>query len=427
MMDALNNAGYHETETADDAGVIIINSCSFIEPARQETVNVTLETVAAYPDRIVIMAGCFSQRYPEKTNELIPELSGIFGNYNPAAIMELVEMIKTCRGKILVPAKPAVTFSHKRSTLFPRSIYIKLSEGCSHRCSFCAIPHIRGSLRSRTVEDVFTEIGDRLKEGYFEFNLVAQDLASFGADRGNKEFIPLLNRLENLKEDFWIRFLYIHPDNFPEELFEICRRDPRFLPYFDIPFQHASPRVLKRMGRTGSASEYLALIDKIRKELPSAVIRTSFLVGFPGESGKDFMMLREFQDKARIDWAGVFSYSREENTKAWNMGSSVSLQLMKNRIRKRQKILEEKQQEITFERLKRFIGKKIYAIIEEPVKNEMLYMARGYFQAPEVDGLIVAESEMEPKAGDLVTVRIEKITGVDCKGVVLDRLSRNSE
>ena len=427
MIDTLNNAGYHEAGSPDEAEIIIINSCSFIEPARQETVNVTLETVSAWPDKIVIMAGCFSQRYPDKTNDLIPELDGIFGNYNPAAITELIEMIKEGRGKILIPEKPASSFSHKRSILFPRSIYIKLSEGCRHRCSFCAIPHIRGSLRSRTIEDVCSEIGDRVKEGYFEFNLVAQDLASFGNDRGKNDLIPLLNRLEKLKGDFWIRFLYIHPDNFPEEILDICKRDPRFLAYFDIPFQHASPAVLKKMGRTGTAEKYLGLVGRIREKLPSAAIRTSFLTGFPGESSRDFKMLRDFQEKARIDWAGVFCYSREENTPAWKMGSSISFFLKKKIIRNRKKILEEKQQEITSERLKRFIGKKINAIIEEPVRNEMLYMARGYFQAPEVDGLIVAESENELKAGDLVTVEIEKITGVDCKGVVLDRFSRNSE
>ena len=419
MIETLINSGYTEQEEAETAEVVIINTCGFIGPAKEETIEVTLTFRAAYPDKKIVLAGCFAERYKEQALQQLPEVDAVFGNRDPSLIREVFARLEKEQHFVMIPEKAIASF--KRSVLksFPGTAYIKLSEGCRHGCSFCAIPVIRGTLRSRTVDDVFEEIKDLLTKGIFEFNLIAQDLASFGYDRGSKDFLVLMYKLEELKEDFWIRFLYIHPDFFPIEILNLCKRDKRFLPYFDIPFQHASRPILKQMGRRGSKEDYIKLIKTIRKNLPDAVIRSSLLVGFPGETQKDFLELLDFQEKASLDWAGVFTYSREEDTRAFTMGTPYSRWQAKKKALKRKQQIELRQQDISSSRLNKLVGRELTVIVEEPVKNEPLYFARAYFQAPEVDGLVVIEARnLTP--GQVVTVKIEKINGIDCKGVVVE-------
>jgi ribosomal protein S12 methylthiotransferase len=419
MIDALKRDGYILSEDAENADYILVNSCSFIAPAREETVNTTLEFRKEYPGKKIIMTGCFSQRYADQIQDLMPELDGVFGNFDPAKISELFKQLNVEKKALLVPQEGTATFKRDANVSWPGTMYVKLSEGCRHSCSFCAIPLIRGKLRSRTIEDVVDEIKLKSKQGIFEFNLIAQDLASFGMERGRKDFIPLLKAISALKGKFWIRFLYIHPDNFPLDLLDICREDKRFLPYFDIPFQHASSRILMRMGRRGSAYSYLNLLEKIRTALPDAVIRSSLLVGYPGESEADFRDLCDFQHEAQLDWAGVFIYSREKGTAAFKQVSVLGRLLSARKAKKRKQILEENQQKISHERLNRFEGRKFAVIIEEPVQNESLYLARAFFQAPEVDGLVVVEAD-NLKPGQIIQVKITAINGLDCKGVPVD-------
>ncbi|MBN1648123.1 MAG: 30S ribosomal protein S12 methylthiotransferase RimO [Spirochaetales bacterium] len=418
MIDTLLADGYRQVKEAGDADFIIVNSCSFIAPAREETVQTALEFRKLYPASKIIMAGCFSQRYAGSMPQIMPEIDGVFGNYDPARIGEVFRMLEKAPKALLVPQQAAQTFKRNANVSFPNSMYVKLSEGCRHRCSFCAIPFIRGNLRSRSIDDVVSEIRQKLKEGCFEFNLIAQDLASFGMEKGEKDFIPLLEKISKLRGKFWIRFLYIHPDNFPLEILDLCRRDKRFLPYFDIPFQHASARILMRMGRRGSAYSYLNLLEKIRAALPDAVIRSTFMVGYPGESESDFQELCTFQEEAKLDWAGVFRYSREEGTAAWNQASFLSRIVTARKAEKRKKIIGDRQEQITNQALRRHVGKDYTVIIEEPVQNELLYLARAGFQAPEVDGLVVVAGE-GLEAGQTARVRITGINGIDCKGELL--------
>ncbi len=302
---------------------------------------------------------------------------------------------------------------------FPKSVYVKIAEGCDNRCSYCAIPLIRGNLASRSVKDIVEEVGMLLDKGFFEVNLIAQDLGSFGLDRGKQELPVLLSEISKLRGKFWVRMLYIHPDRFPTDILGLCKEDGRILPYFDLPFQHASQPILARMGRKGDSETYLELIQTIRQTLPHAVIRSTFLVGFPGETEADFATLADFQDKASLEWLGVFSYSREEGTAAYRYSWKPNKKPPKRELERRKRLLEERQIRITETMLDRFVGKDFDALVEESIPGEGLCLARAYAHAPEVDGLVVVHAE-NVAPGDVLKVRIVKRNGVDLEAVRAD-------
>jgi ribosomal protein S12 methylthiotransferase len=288
---------------------------------------------------------------------------------------------------------------------------VKIAEGCNNRCAFCAIPGIRGPLRSRPVPEVVAECRRLLARGVRELCLIGQDLGSYGRDLAPGTGLPeLLDGLSALEGEFWVRLLYIHPDNFPEAVLDKCRGDPRLLPYFDIPFQHGSARILQAMNRRGRAESYLSLIAAIRAALPDAVIRSTFLTGFPGETHEDFQSLLDFQDRARLDWAGAFVYSREEDTPAYRMKGRVPKALAAERKR----LLEERQIPITEKRMDRFVGRTMDVLVEDAVSGEEgLYLGRLFCQAPEVDGAAVIRSGLPLSPGDRVSGRIFGRAGFD--------------
>jgi ribosomal protein S12 methylthiotransferase len=290
---------------------------------------------------------------------------------------------------------------------------VKISEGCDNRCSFCAIPNIRGPLRSRPIPDILTECRQLLERGIGELCLIGQDLASYGRDLGDasKTALPeLLDAISALEGRFWIRLLYIHPDNFPPSLLDLCAADSRVIPYFDLPFQHGSAGILRAMNRRGNADSYLELISAIRSRLSCAVIRSTFLVGFPGETDEDFEALLDCQDKARLDWLGCFIYSREEDTPAYSMKKRVP----KNIAARRKNCLEERQIPITEERLNRFVGRSFTVLVEEALDREDgLYLGRLPCQAPEVDGAAVIRADTELRAGSFVRGRVFARAGFD--------------
>jgi ribosomal protein S12 methylthiotransferase len=304
----------------------------------------------------------------------------------------------------------------------PGSAYVKISEGCNNRCSFCAIPLIRGPQRSRPVEDIVRECRQLLDRGIRELNLIGQDLGSYGVDTSGN--LPqLLEALSRLEGHFWVRLLYIHPDNFPRPILDLIRRDPRLLPYFDIPFQHGSPGILRAMNRRGTPETYLSLIAEIRAALPDGVIRSTFLTGFPGETEEDFQALLCFQEKARLDWAGVFVYSREENTPAYALKGRVPGKLAAERKAR----IEEQQIPITMERMERFIGRDLAVLVEEgfappdsaaPGEGK-LYLGRLFSQAPEVDGAAVIRAEGELVPGALIRGRVFARAGFDLEVAAL--------
>ena len=328
-----------------------------------------------------------------------------------------------------VPPAKRIYPGRNRFFSYPGSVYVKISEGCNNRCTYCAIPLIRGPLTSRGQEEIVDEVAGYVEKGAAEIVLLAQDLAAYGSDNSfggpggpetgfHGELPALLRKIMRIPGDYWLRLLYIHPDHFPEELFACIRENPRILPYLDIPFQHASKQVLRKMGRAGDGEEYLRLIERIRNEIPGAVIRSTFLVGFPGEREDDFAELLQFQREAEIDWLGVFPYSREEETPAYAMQSGIRYRLSKRIAQKRKSIIEQVQQEITTARLKEHVGSLERVLVEEPVSGEKLYIGRTYFQAPEVDGLTVVAGE-NCTPGQFVTCRITKVTAVDLEATLV--------
>ena len=408
----LEKAGHEYIASGEEADLIIVNTCGFIESAKRESIEATIAIKSRWPDKKVLVAGCLAQRYPEALLGDLAEADGIFGNADLSLVTTSVS--DTARGdrRAIAPGQPLAVqgnyYSRTRLFDFPGAAYVKVTEGCDNRCTYCAIPLIRGVLRSRSMDDIIDECRDLLRRGIFEINLIGQDLGAYGRDLADgTDLAALLSRLSLMEGDFRIRVLYIHPDHFPEGILDVMAGDRRILPYFDLPFQHASETILKAMNRKGSPDKYLALIAKIRKALPESMIRCTFLVGFPGETEEDFAILRAFQDKARLDWMGAFAYSREEGTPAYTMKGRVS----KKTANARKAMVEAAQEAITNERLQRFIGAEADVLAEESVEGAELSLGRAWMQAPEVDGLTVVKGNMAP--GSRRRVRIVAVNGVD--------------
>ncbi len=419
IISTLVGIGWNSEDDPVKADLIIVNTCGFIKSAKEESIATILDFCNAYPGKKVLAAGCLSERYNSQLIEMIPELAGIFGSMAPSHIPEVIDSVFNNEKPVLIPETDLTITSRKKFFSFDRSVYVKIAEGCNNRCTYCAIPIIKGDLKSRPVFDILKEIKELLADGVFEINLIAQDLAGFGSDRGGNELPSLLREISLIEGDFWIRLLYIHPDRFLSEVVDIIAEDARFLPYFDIPFQHASEKILRRMGRKGTSDSHLNLINKVRKKLPDAVFRSTFMTGFPGENRSDFKDLLNFQKKAKINWVGFFTYSREEDTPAWSYRGALATKLSAKKAEKRKSILELKQTEISYKLLEKFVGREFRVLIEEKVGEENMFLGRAYFQAPEVDGLIVVHSE-SIRPGDVVRVKIIKRNGMDLEAVSLE-------
>ena len=429
MMSILNETGWAEAGDAENADLIIVNSCGFIESAKKESINAVLGWRRLYPEKKILLAGCLAQRYAKELQEILPEADGFFGIDDPGGISRAIakaigfDVAKTFkdtddtrRVEISPGSRPLLSL--------PGSAYVKISEGCDNRCSFCAIPLIRGGLKSRTRQDIIDESKALLDRGIKELCLIGQDTGSYGLDLGAVDSstgfgdgLPgLMESLSELEGDFWVRLLYIHPDNFPLSILDIMERDKRFLPYFDIPFQHASEKILKAMNRRGTAESYLELIKTLRRRLEDAVIRTTFMTGFPGETEEDFALLLDFQKKAALDWMGCFAYSREENTAAYKMKGRVT----KKTATERKRMLEEAQIRISEKQMNRFIGRTLDVLVEEKFEPQdpsagetSLYLGRLPCQAPEVDGSTVIFASKPLKTGIIIPCRITARAGID--------------
>jgi ribosomal protein S12 methylthiotransferase len=419
MMSCLNKAGW-ENAQAQDADVIIVNSCGFIESAKRESINAVIEWRKLYPNKKILLAGCLAQRYAKELKESLTEADGFFGTEN---IEEIASAVSKIANKAQIKPASGKPEAGKRPLLsLPGSAYVKISEGCNNRCSFCAIPLIRGKLTSRTISDITEECRALLDRGIAELCVIGQDIGSFGADvsganiSAESKLPELLKAISSLEGHFWVRLLYIHPDHFPFQILEIMEKDPRFLPYFDIPFQHASAKILSAMNRRGNAEQYLALLETIRARLPRSVIRSTFLLGFPGETEEDFAALLDFQEKAKLDWLGCFTYSREENTPAFSMKGRVTAKT----AAKRKQIIEERQIPITEKNMDRFTGQTLEVLIEERIDGEdgeNFLLGRLYCQAPEIDGAaVIADTGANgnsPQIGKLAKCKVIARRGID--------------
>jgi len=405
MMAHLDGAGWLSVDDAAYADLIIINSCGFIEDAKRESIDAVMEWRRLYPGKKILLAGCLAQRYSKDLAESLPEVNGFFGTDDITKITTAVKSLGFGKG---APTKKLSTGDRPLLSL-PGSAYVKISEGCDNNCSYCAIPLIRGRLRCRSVKDIVDECRRLLERGVLELCIIGQDI---GAYRSGDSGLPeLLAAIAELPGNFWVRLLYMHPDHFPLPILDLMEKDQRFIPYFDIPFQHASPTILSAMNRNGTAETYLALVETIRNRLPAATIRTTFLVGFPGETERDFAALLDFQEKLRPDWLGCFSYSREEDTAAYDMPDQV---LEKTALARKRKI-EEAQVRITEKNMDRFVGQTLDVMLEEKLDDESgddeLWLGRLYCHAPEVDGAAIitdltSGTKKEPKAGDVLPCKV---------------------
>jgi len=411
----LEAEGHEYLSDGTEADLVIVNTCGFIESAKKESIEAIAQIKNAWPGKKVLVAGCLAQRYSQALLDEMPEADGIFGNADLSKIGAAVQAVMSGNRSALMPpfsgGSQPVHFERSRLFDYPGTAHVKITEGCSNHCSYCAIPLIRGELRSRPVEDILSECKILTARGIHELNLVGQDLGVYGADlnHGHSLLPQLLDGLTTIDGDFRVRVLYIHPDHFPEGILAVMARDPRILPYFDLPFQHASPALLRAMNRSGSEQKYLNLIDSIRSTLGETMIRSTFLIGFPGETDDDFAILQDFQQKAQLDWLGSFTYSREEDTPAYSMPGRVSKKL----ATERQKQVACAQEKITAHRLERFVGQELSVIVEEQVEGSPMSLGRAWLQAPDVDGLTVLEASLDTGTVDPGTVVAAKIKGVN--------------
>ncbi len=423
----LMERGYEFTINADEADFILVNSCGFIQSAKKESIDAVCNIKQAYPKAKLVLTGCLAERYADQLIEQMPELDGVFGNGDLSKIADFMDGVKKKRGAETFPQKGVCGGERPVIFNFPGSAFVKITEGCSNHCSFCAIPLIRGELRSRKEAEILREIKQLVKDGVYEINLIGQDLAAYGTDT-KTSLAALLKKITEIPGDFIVRPLYIHPDHFTDDIIEAIKAGQgRLLPYFDIPFQSGDDGIILAMNRTGSFKEYVALVKKIRRNLSGAVLRTTFLTGFPGESDDAADNTARFLQEIQPDWSGCFPYSREEDTPAYSMKGRVPAKTAKARASR----LEDLQAAITAEHLQSYVGKELEILVEEIVTGgetaetsenpeEGLAIGRAWFQAPEVDGSVVIRYDLDDpaaakdlKPGAVATVKVLASTGVD--------------
>jgi len=399
LLGKLRGAGVEITSNPEEADVIIINTCGFIEPAKLESIETILEFIDSGKE--VIVMGCLVERYKEEIKKEIPEVKAYFGTESWNKILEYLGL-----------KEDRVSF---RLLTTPKSYaYLKIAEGCNRLCSFCAIPKIRGKHRSRTIEDIVEEAKRLAQIGIKELCIVSQDTTYYGKDIYREyKLTELLKELEKIEEIRWIRLLYLYPTEVHEALIDYISESQKVVPYFDIPIQHISDKVLRDMRRGYNGKFVRNLLENIRKKIPNAVFRTSVIVGFPTEEEKDFNQLANFIREGYFHWLGVFTYSHEEDTPAYAFSDQVPQEVKEER----KEILMEIQKKITKKKNEEFLNRELEVIVEG-YDEEFSFVPKGraFFQAPEVDGAIYIETEDKLKPGDVIKVKIYQATDYDLAG-----------
>ncbi|MCR5150700.1 MAG: 30S ribosomal protein S12 methylthiotransferase RimO [Clostridiales bacterium] len=418
MLAQLCDAGYEISENSEELDAVIINTCGFIDAAKEEAIENILE-MAQYKQagliKKIIVTGCLAQRYSDEILKEIPEVDGVIGIGANADIVSLVNKVLSGETFCKIPAKNELPLSGKRVLSTPEHwAYLKISDGCMNRCAYCAIPGIRGDLRSVKPGDVISEAHELAKSGVKELIIVAQDTTNYGYDLFGKSALPsLLKELCKIDGIKWIRLLYCYPDKITDELLSVMKSEEKILHYIDLPLQHADDAVLKRMNRRGDRKLLETVIDKIRSTLPDAVIRTTFMVGFPGESDKEFETLAGFVKKIRFDRMGCFAFSPEEGTPAFDMPNQIDEKIKA----KRGEILMQSQLMITDEINSQKIGKVFEVIVDDFDEENNEYVGRTYMDAPEIDGIVRFTDSNVLKKGDFVKVEITDYSDYDLIGV----------
>ena len=411
ILGALANSKFQVVNTIEDSDVIIVNTCGFIESSKEESIANILDVVK-YGKKVVV-TGCLVERYLDELKASIPEVNLWIPLREYAHFAELIESLFENK----VEVEQLNPFVRMLSTP-PFMAYLRISEGCNNCCSYCAIPLIRGHFRSRPFDDIVQEAKILAKNGIKEIVLISQDTTRYGSDFKEKVTIcDLLKAILEIKEFISIRLLYLYPDEITDEFIDLVRDNPRIAPYFDIPFQHSSDHVLSAMLRRGTSASYQELIDKIRSKIPHAILRTTYIVGFPGESDDDFVNLVSFTKRNKFDHMGAFTYSREDGTKAYDLADQVPEALKKGRLGK----IMEVQKKISYQNNKARIGEIMEGIVVEYNPTNKVYGLRSYWNAPDdIDGKISFVSNKELKIGDIVKVKITNAYIYDLFGEIVE-------
>ena len=421
MLGLLASRGHQMVDSEEIADVIVINTCCFIHDAKEESIQTILE-MAEYKKagscKALIVTGCLAQRYKQEIIDEIEEVDAVLGTTSYDKIVEAIDEALAGHTSVEmtdIDALPLVE-SKRLVTTGGHFAYLTIAEGCDKHCTYCIIPKIRGNFRSVPIERLLKEAEDLVAQGVKEIILVAQETTLYGKDLyGEKSLHKLLRELCKISGLRWIRILYCYPEEITDELIQVIKEEDKICNYLDLPIQHASDGILKRMGRRTSKEQLVEIIGKLRKEIPDIAIRTTLITGFPGETQEQHEELMEFVDEMEFDRLGVFTYSPEEDTPAAVMPDQIPEDVKEDR----QAELMELQQEIAFDLAEEMIGREVLVMIEGKVADENAYVGRTYKDAPNVDGLIFVESEEELMSGDFARVRITGALEYDLMGEII--------
>ncbi len=426
MLGYLSQKGYEITDDETEAEAVVVNTCCFIHDAKQESVDVILEMADLRKEgqiKALIVTGCLAQRYSDEIQEEIPEVDVIMGTQAIEDIVEALEKVLAGDARNYLPDidKPLPKLSKRMITTGGHYAYLKIAEGCDKHCTYCVIPKVRGTYRSVPMEDLVEQAKQLVEEvGVKELILVAQETTIYGTDLyGEKKLPELLARLSVIRGLRWIRILYCYPEEIDDALIEEIATNDKVCNYLDIPVQHASDRILKRMGRRTTRAELEETINKLRARIPDICLRTTLISGFPGETEEDHEEVMDFVDTMEFDRLGVFTYSKEEDTPAALMEDQIDEEIKEAR---RGEIME-LQQEIAFEKAEAMIGKTVLAMVEGRIADEDAYIARTYMDAPNVDGYLFINTSKEMMTGDFAFVRITGSNEYDLIGELEDEFS----
>ncbi|HBQ85843.1 MAG TPA: 30S ribosomal protein S12 methylthiotransferase RimO [Syntrophomonas sp.] len=419
MIGILKKSGHRMVNALDQADAIIVNTCGFINDAKEEAIKTILDTGKMKNTgrlRFLIAAGCMSQRYGRELLDEMPELDGVVGVSCFDAIDQVIDEVAAGATVVRVQdIPPNYGIDVPRVLTTPAgSAYLKIAEGCDNRCSYCAIPLIRGQLRSKPMDNVVDEAVNLSQRGVKELVLIAQDTAAYGMDLYGKKMLPeLLPRIEAIDGIEWIRLMYVHPAHLDDQLIGTMRSSSKIIPYLDLPVQHVSSHILRGMNRKHDKKHLEDLLARVKQDIPGLVLRTTVMVGFPGEEEDDFEQLMDFVNKIRFDWLGVFKFDAEEGTTAYSMPGQVSDDIKQRRYQ----LLMQLQKNITRDKNIARINQVMPVLISSHL-SQSLYIGRTYFQAPEVDGLTVVKSDIRLKPGEMVDVRIKGVREYDTIGEI---------
>lgn len=438
MLGLLNEAGYRVAQEESEADAIVVNTCCFIHDAKEESVETILE-MAEWKKKgrlkALIVTGCMAQRYQDEIQQEIPEVDAVIGTTGYTEIVPILDEIlaeaeasqkeaavEEPKEKSFVNCCPSIdllpaSLADKRVvTTGGYTAYLKIAEGCNKRCTYCIIPYIRGHYRSFPMEDLLEEARKLAEGGVKELILIAQETTVYGMDCYGRKALPeLLTKLCEIEGIEWIRILYCYPEEITDELIAVMKKEKKICHYLDIPIQHSEDTILKRMGRRTNRAELVSLVEKLRKEIPDIVLRTTLITGFPGETEEEFKNMVDFVDSMEFDRLGVFPYSAEEGTKAAEMDGQITEEVKKSR---RDEIMA-LQQEISADKAASRIDDEMSVLIEGYLYEDDIYIGRTYMDAPKVDGNVFVRAEEELISGDIVPVRITGANEYDLMGDVI--------